>query len=281
MLSLTIPSNPPLHISTPTVSLPHKHPSFCPAPPRVMSNFATLLALALLTVVCVRAMEIEDDYESPYPEVAANCSNIRIPPMMCPKCHLRPENPDGTFGTGVKKDIFDFDTPACIKQVENYVRINPCDTVRAQFLKDYKTSKLAYAKMAQFMYTICEQCCDMIPIGSLPEEYEARLKSNTLHTDTRGNGVAHFYFDICKLFPKVTRFIKPWWKTIDDMPKLCPLAVYWMKSKYARGWPGIADGKGIPKDLQKAIGTLPKTFGCRKKRVWKDCIPQEQRNGRV
>lgn len=232
-------------------------------------------------VVAVLCVGMAQDFESPQAYNAANCTNVRIPPLLCGSCHLRPQNPDGSYDSGVTKDIFDFDTPECMEQILEYVRLNPCDDKRSQYVAEFKTSSFAYARVAQFMYTVCEQCCDMIPIGSKLFEYESRMEAGTLHTKTRGNGVAHFYFDICKLFPKVTRFIRPQWKTIETLPKLCPMANAWMASNYSRGWTVNANADGIPAPFQTALGIMAKTLGCRNKRVWKDCIPEEQSIGRI
>lgn len=218
-------------------------------------------------------------WESPQQFNAANCTNVRIPPRMCGRCHLRPLN--SAEKARYKKDIFDFETRECLAQLREYVRLNPCDTKRAHFLANYKTNMFAYDRVAQFLYTVCEQCCDMIPIGSKRWEYWRRKKAGTLHTDVRGNGVAHFYFDICKLFPKITRFIRPKWRLVEGMPELCPPAVAWMESDLSDGWTQNANASGIAPALRRSLTVMAKTLGCRDRKLWQDCIVEEQSINRV
>lgn len=212
---------------------------------------------------------------------AAPCTNVKIPPQLCTKCHLRPHDSSGKFFTSYIKDIIDIDTPECAEQINTYVALNPCDTQRAKFFAEYKTSKFAYERLAQFMYSVCEQCCDMVTVGSEPSEWFQRKEANTLHTLTRGNGPAHLHYDICKMFPNLKRFTGPTWKTKEDLPEICPLAANWMASNFSKGWSGNADADGIPKQLVFSFGWMEKLFGCQNSRVWQDCVRLESAQGRV
>lgn len=238
-----------------------------------------LLSLGVLSQTFVDASSWKTISHQTYNE--AYCTNVRIPPLLCANCHMRPHDSNGNFSREFGKDIFNFETPACVAQLKNYVRLNPCDKVRPKYLAEYKTKKYAYNRIAQFMYTICEQCCDMIPIGSRAWQWTKRKKEGTLFTRTRGNGVAHFYYDICVLFPNVKRFIAPGWKNKQNYPKLCPMATKWMKSKYGLGWAQNPDADGIPVAFRRQIGIMANTLGCYDKRVWKDCVAEERSIGRV
>lgn len=241
-----------------------------------------MLALAaLLSAVVAHSVDLELDVFSHQTYNAANCTNIRMPPRMCPRCHLRPHDSEGNFGRDYNKDIIDFETPECEEQMQEYVRLNPCDTLRARYFNEYKTSTFAYNRVAQFMYSMCEQCCDMVTVGSVPSEYRQRKENNTLHKPTRGNGPAHLHYDICKMFPNATRFIRPNWNTREGLPLLCPLAADWIFSPFGKGWGKNPDADGIPQRLQFAFVQMEKTFGCRNWRVWRDCVNLERSQGRV
>lgn len=200
---------------------------------------------------------------------------------MCSRCHLRPHDSEGNFDRDYNKDIIDFETPECEEQMQEYVRLNPCDTLRAKYFSEYKTKMFAYKRTAQFMYSICEHCCDMVTVGSLPSEYRERKENNTLHKFTRGNGPAHLHYDICKMYPNITRISRPTWAHREGLPPLCPLAADWLASNYSRGWALNPDAEGIPPRLQFSFKIMEKTIGCRNRRVWTDCVNLERSQGRV
>lgn len=237
--------------------------------------FRCIMIVVIFVLLCgSHAAEPRERYN------ACSCTNVRIPPLLCSKCRLRPL--DSPEKAAYKKDIIDFEKPGCLAEIEKYVRINPCDTTRAKFLAGYKNGdRFSYERIAQLMYTVCEQCCDMIPIGSKVKEFWKRRNAGTLHTDTRGNGVAHYYYDICKLFPNATRFIRPNWKDIDNLASLCTAATNWMESDLSKNWPKNANAKGIPQYLRNALKMMANTLGCRGKQTWQDCVVEEQSIGRI
>lgn len=242
-------------------------------------NLTLLFVILFVRGALAYSTQLEISARQVYNE--ANCTNVKIPPLLCSKCHMRPHDSNGNFNRENKKDIFDFETSACLAQLKFYVKLNPCDTLRAKYLAEYEENKFAYNRIAQFLYTICEQCCDMIPIGSRAWQWTDRKKEGTLFTKTRGNGVAHFYYDICKLYPDIKRFIGPGWKWKENFPKLCPMAISWMGSKYGVGWALNPDAEGIPFPFKKQLGIMANTLGCYDKRAWKDCIAEERSIGRV
>lgn len=246
-----------------------------------MNAFLTLICSTMWASIAFASDDALLQVSSRQDGNAASCTNVKIPPQLCTKCHLRPHDDEGKFFTSYNKDIIDIDTDECAQQMKKYVDLNPCDTLRAKYFDEYKTKTFAYQRLAQFMYTICEQCCDMVTVGSLPSEYKERLANDTLYTISRGNSPAHFRFDICKMFPNITRFTGPFWKIKDGLPKLCPLAESWYGSKYASKWVSNPDADGIPRRLLYSLGQTEKLFGCRNKRVWQDCVNMERAQGRV
>lgn len=256
-----------------------------------LNCFAFLIAMVSLTHLTLFVLVLGVAYASDNESVsytsrqgdlnAAPCTNVKIPPRLCIKCHLRPHDSNGNFFTQYKKDIIDIDTPECAEQIKKYVALNPCDTQRAKFFAEYKKSRFAYERVAQFMYSVCEQCCDMVTVGSKPSEWLQRKEANTLHTLTRGNGPAHLHYDICKMFPNLKRFTGPNWKVNENLPEICPMAANWMASDYSKWWSANADADGIPKRLVFRFGMMERLFGCQNRRVWQDCVRLERAQGRV
>lgn len=243
-------------------------------------TYLTLFALLSLTVYASDSESIPSAMRQANAN-AANCTNVKIPPRLCIKCHLRPHDSRGNFFTEYTKDIIDIDTPECAEQIRKYIALNPCDTQRARHFAEYKTNRFAYERVAQFMYSVCEQCCDMVTVGAKPSEWLERKKANTLHTLTRGNGPAHLHYDICKMFPNLKRFTGPDWKVKETLPKICPLAADWMASDYSKWWSANADADGIPRQLVFRFGMMERLLGCTNRRVWQDCVRLERAQGRV
>lgn len=211
----------------------------------------------------------------------ANCTNVRIPPQLCIRCKLRPHDLRGNFGRAYKKDIIDIDDARCVEQLNEYVRLNSCDVRRAEYVSKMNEKTFAYRRVAQFLYTICEQCCDMVSVGSVRTEWAARKQSGRLHSVTRGNGPSHIHYDVCKLFPNVTRFIRPQWAHRDGLSPICPIAAQWMASPNSKNWASNPDAQNIPKRLTFALAQMETVFSCKHKRVWQDCVQLESAQGRI
>lgn len=246
-----------------------------------MFLFSVFSVLPLFAMFVLASTDVLLPESSRQDANAAPCTNVKIPPRLCVKCHMRPHDSDGNFFTSYNKDIIDIDTPECGEQIRNYVNLNPCDNQRKTYFAEYKTKRFAYLRLAQFMYSICEQCCDMVTVGSNPSEWLERKEAGTLHKLTRGNGPAHLHYDICKMFPDLKRFTGPGWKIKEELPKICPLAAKWMASDYSSWWSGNPDADGIPKRLIHSFGMMEKLLGCQNWRVWRDCVNLEKSQGRV
>lgn len=212
---------------------------------------------------------------------ALNCTDVRLPPAMCPSCHLLPFDSRGQFNTTYVKDIIDFETSQCLEQIKEYIRLNPCDTLRAKYFDQYKTNGFARIRMAQFMYSVCEQCCDCVTVGSEMNEWKTRKMDHTLHKLTRGNCPAHMHYDICKMFPNLTRFIGPTSKEKKGLPKICPLLEDWINSNYSVWWAGNPDADGLGPTVINAFRLHMKNAGCENRRLWQDCVRFEKSLGRI
>ncbi len=119
--------------------------------------------------------------------------------------------------------------------MQKYVEANPCDVKRVKAMADLAVNPnddKARGVVDYFLYSVCEQCCDCVPMGAnsvLYPQYLARhtAANPTLYSATRGNCPAHAEYDICMVAPKVTHFTSigdPADPAFDAWPEACPPA---------------------------------------------------------
>jgi len=96
-----------------------------------------------------------------------NCKVVKLPPGLCSDCPLKAPASNGAF-----KDcaaIYDSTTSQCKATMNKYVQANPCDGVRASAMQKINAGNGGnFEKNAinYFLYSVCEQCCDCIPMGA-------------------------------------------------------------------------------------------------------------------
>ncbi|PXF42361.1 hypothetical protein BWQ96_07881 [Gracilariopsis chorda] len=163
------------------------------------------------------------------------CQKVVFPEGLCRACKLKPFNPNnGQFYDCTS--IYNLTDPQCQQELRLYARWQAhCDPVRLRQTADFSNPSNVRA-LDYFVYSVCEECCDCVPIGSKTAEYGWRAPTNNLLASKRGNCPAHAYFDICKVLPKI-RFSKningqDHW----DWPMICPLLTKWLFSKNSQNW---------------------------------------------
>lgn len=132
---------------------------------------------------------------------AAGCTDITLPHDLCVKCPLRDVAWNGDFQNC--RSIYNIHAPGCQGQLIDYVKMNQCDWRRAEQVDQWVNSPdpwvrdQAKEKLDYFVYAICEQCCDCIPISSTWMDHsEAVQDEQKLYTYTRGNCAAHAHYDV-------------------------------------------------------------------------------------
>lgn len=239
------------------------------------------VAVTLLTVSQGQIERLELPEESERFNAANECKDIIIPKNLCRTCPLRSFDSEGNFNTSYKKDIYDYDAPGCLDQIRNYVNLNPCDTVRKRYLDTFQTNSFSRQRIAQFLYVVCEQCCDCVPQGAKVSEYLERKQDNTLHKYSRGNCPAHFHYDVCKLFPENRRFIGENWVVRNSGPPICPMVKEWIDSDFSTWWAANPDAAGLNKTVLNAFRRMVVNTKCRSRKVWADCVRLEKAQGRI
>lgn len=215
-------------------------------------------------------------------EKASPCTTVRIPWNLCPACKLKPFTGKGAFlnFNGVNRyDIYDLSTPRCKNELRRYVRFNPCDTVRrnAVYSMNKKNSKLV---LIYFMYSLCETCCDCVPIGAKLGQYAQRKAANTLINIARGNCAAHFIYDTCKIWPKAGQITGLYGKQLN-LPQHCPDFKNWIDSPASNGWLTNNNVGGLTPKMKRAMTQLTNTARCREETLWKNCVRMESAQRRV
>lgn len=220
---------------------------------------------------------------------APNCTVPRIPWNMCTACKLKPftVNP-GTNNVnfhGVNRfDIYNLSSPQCRKMIERYVAFNPCDTVRANALAKLDTDT-GYRTMIYFMYSVCETCCDCIPIGSRESQYEERKKNGTLINIYRGNCAAHFYYDTCRIWPKARQITGLYGKRFNSSSNAnfewCPDFKKWQFSPDAKQWIKNNQVNGVTWRMRRAMRHISIYGRCGEETQWKNCVKMELAQKRV
>lgn len=150
------------------------------------------------------------------------CRKVLLPPELCTSCKLRPFY----VGSGKFKDcsaIYDIDDPKCRAQLNRYAWWNSkCDPVRSRQVRDYSNIHNRQG-LDFFLYSVCEQCCDCMPVGAQENQYVMRLKQNNLFLYSRGNCPAHILFDVCRIWPRVKFVSVPGMQDQYHLPEICPI----------------------------------------------------------
>lgn len=227
--------------------------------------------VAILATLCLASLALE---------AAAGCANYKLPVRMCFQCKLRPHDSSGNFNRPFGKDLYDWNTTACMGKMQQYAALNPCDTPRVAAIADPST-EFNQRRIAVFLYSVCEQCCDCVPIGAKPWQYEARKAAGTLISLKRGNCAAHYHYDMCSIWNDVTKVIPPWGTVDESAPAVCPEFRTWIFSPDAERWLRNPDADGLTDNMLRAMAELTDNAACRQKGVWKKCVRLERAQGRI
>lgn len=214
-----------------------------------------------------------------------SCTSIRMPPSFSSACVLRPPLANGDFVSCSR--IYDLESAACRAAFEAYVALNPCDGVRAAFVAAWG-DPAAMLQLDYFAYALAEQCCDNVEAGSLASEYDERNRRTPsgLWSLTRGNGPAHFYYDIAlNLFPNFKYFNlggKPgtWAGPHEDWPLIKPLLEKWQNSDKADNWVENANAD-IPWEIKRVLNHAMYALECHNYNTWTRCLDLESKQSRV
>lgn len=243
-------------------------------------SFSRVASLIVVGLVCWQTCLAEQSKNPCHPnksgEGAAGCEAVVVPPGLCAACPLRAPLQDGNFEDCTR--IFNLDAKGCRTKLREYVKLNPCDSRRAALVEkwDFESKR----QLDYFAYSLCEQCCDTVPKGAKAEQYEERNKDGTLWSLHRGNGPAHFVYDICTIFPNFKFFKLPWGTDHYDYPRVCENLRGWLNSGAAENWITNFDVQ-ITEPVQRALADSMMAFECHNRKTWLKCVDLESKQGRI
>lgn len=211
------------------------------------------------------------------------CTIARIPWNLCVSCKLKPFTGTGngvSFGGVNRFDIYDLSTPECQSMIRRYVEYNPCDQTRAKALQNLGTME-SNLTLIYFMYSVCETCCDCIPIGAREDEYEERKAKGTLINIRRGNCAAHFRYDTCLVWNNAEQITGLKGRQWNNTAPWCQDFIDWQNSPNAQGWLRNDDVSGLTFLMRRAMKQLTRAARCNEEGQWKSCVRYEGAQGRV
>lgn len=211
---------------------------------------------------------------------AFDCEGIVLPKRMCARCNIG----DYSLTTGIFNDctnMYRTMEPSCVNELQEYVRLNPCDDVRARQVANMDNPRNAEA-LDYFIYSVCEECCDCIPRGSREDQFLERRDQgvNALTSVFRGNCPAHAHFDICRIWPEIRYITVEGGPTFPQYPKICPIISDWFFSPASEDWPNN-DNTEIARPIQRFLRQYNRFTRCRRRSTWESCTLLETAQRRI
>lgn len=244
-----------------------------------MMQTSFLFALFLVAVLGLAAANKNPCHDNKGAQGSGvTCEKVRLPAKLCSACKLKPPGPGGNFVNC--KAIYDLDDPACRAALTNYSLMNRhCDPVRANQVKNFNSSSNKQG-LDYFVYSVCEECCDCIPIGATSGQYNMRKMQGTLLSSHRGNCPAHAVYDICQIWPEV-KFVSglgsrdQFWR-----PRICPLLQQWLNSPQSQNW---LSQSFVPMNphIKYFLDRFGRVARCRNPSTWQRCHNLEDQQNRL
>lgn len=207
-----------------------------------------------------------------------SCKEVKLPKNLCSACPLRAPHSNGQFKDC--SNIYDTFQPSCMAAMNQYVKANPCDKKRKQIMDDLNgpnPSAKARIQLDYTLYSVCEQCCDCIPMGA------SKSKDKGKWVTDRGNCPAHAWYDVCAVFPEVTHFVTIGQSTPGKFigaPKACPMLTSWAKSPAFNNWQKNPKTK-ISGKLNAALASMLDAVQCSNGGVWNKCYDLEYKQNNL
>lgn len=214
------------------------------------------------------------------------CKKVVLPNGLCTSCPLRPSNSKGQF---IKcSDTYDTSSTPCLSKMREYVAANPCDPVRADAMSKLDADPedtQALQTIDYFLYTVCEQCCDCVPMGANLDffaQYNAAHSSSVpaLYDPARGNCPAHAFYDICKILPDITHFSRPGDTSAGLSTPACGLLTKWFISPASKGWQDNPKTELEP-ELRAFLLNMLDVAQCAAESIWDTCFELESKQSHL
>ncbi|KAI0558601.1 hypothetical protein FGB62_199g03 [Gracilaria domingensis] len=207
------------------------------------------------------------------------CTTVKLPHSICSRCPLRQTLSDGSFEQCDR--IYDTSSSQCMISLQEYVDINPCDVRRASALEQLKAGdESGRDEMDYFLYSVCEQCCDCVPMGVQTSDYSQLSQghsrsSPSLWSETRGNCPAHARYDVCKIFPSIKSF-----GSFSNEVAICDQLTEWIQSDASEEWQTNPNAR-VSDDIQKFLRDILVAIHCDNRSIWSKCQVMEDKQNHL
>lgn len=227
---------------------------------------------------------------------ADECESIVIPTGFCETCGISKAvtkigKYDNCLYTSGVETIDGVVNLACLDKMQQYVNMNPCDTPRANGLKEYR-SQLSLPKYARrlrtnsrqtmdsFVYAICELACDCVP-------QDADIQKRAFDVQ-RGNCQGHALYDVCQVYPniKIIQGEKNATLVQDTdlaaIPAVCPYIREW-RAEHPGSWFSLTPTSVDPIVNTFLTGTIDATemVTSSNDTLWQQCVYVESRQSAI
>jgi len=211
-------------------------------------------------------------------KIGVTCQKAVLPPNLCAKCKLRPFQPNGAFTDCTA--IYDIDDPECQAELITYANLNDhCDPVRPRQVMDFSNQENRHG-LDYFVYSVCEECCDCVPIGATIAEYDTRAAAGTLLNVNRGNCPAHAFYDLKNVWPQLKYVTGAGLPDLTGAPTIGPLLQAWINSPASNNW--LQNNNAVIDPAIEAFLSLYMDAAvCSNRDVWESCAALETAQNRL
>lgn len=125
-------------------------------------------------------------------------------------------------------------------------------------------------------------CCDTVEAGSEVAEFEDRAASGRLWSLARGNGPAHFWYDVCTVFPNFRAFNLDSDDCEVEIPEgrsVCEDMRDWVEGE-GTNWFGD-NNVSLSTKITDAIEDSMAAMTCADRTIWGNCVRMERLQSRV
>ncbi len=249
----------------------------------------TALSLVLLLALVLDASASGPNFFPCHPNsrqmgTGVTCKQVQLPPTLCTACPLRAPTDLGGFKQCW--NIYDTKAPGCFDALKSYAAANPCDPVRRAMVTALEADPndgSARNVADYFLYAVCEQCCDCVPMGSNDKLYDTYAAAGTLMDAYRGNCPAHAFYDICKIFPVVEAITPIGAAMPADAVPACGTGSEldkWFNSPASQRWESNPKTT-LSAPLKRFLDGMLEAAVCTDRKQWMACHDLEERQNKL
>lgn len=212
------------------------------------------------------------------------CRAYVVPSGLCKQCRLKDAGPGGKFPDC--QSIYNVSSDGCKKEMRKYARKNrACDPLRKRQVDAYDDH---LEEIDFFLYSICEECCDCVPVGAREGDIRQRRADGTLFDVVgRANCGTHAAVDVCKVWPNVRAVVnwasqRPSEVELDALPDVCPILQGWRTERSGSDSTlSQVEKDTVPEVARPFLTQFLSVARCGAKTTWSRCVSLERNQSRI